>query len=133
MLHRMVGIKLKIYFRVSWFSVYPHYDISIISCGNRVQKVKTVVFLKFDGETYIRFDAIELVMKFLYMLSVKACVAVIHVSKPPTWRGWSGGNSCFLKIFHYKVCNSCANGRTHGATQDLFVIMAFVGEITLTE
>jgi len=72
------------------------------SSGESVQEEKTV-FFNLNSKLYMRIERVEGGMKFVYVLFLKANVAVIYLSKPPARRVWKGRDREFLNKFHNKI------------------------------
>ena len=80
------------------------------------------------GELYVRVNGIQMVMEFLHLILLKARMAVVHVSVPPSWGMSSCGDCSFVYVLHHQVSDSGTHGRSHGAAESLLVMFLFVRE-----
>ena len=70
------------------------------------------------GELCVRVNGIQMIVKLLQLILLKARMAVVHVSVPPSWGMSSCGDCCFFYVLHHQVSDSGTHGRSHG-TADL--------------
>ena len=80
------------------------------------------------GELYVRVNGIQMIVKLLQLLLLKARRAVVHVSVPLSWGMSSCGDCSFFYVLHHRVSDSGTHGRSHGTAERLLVMFLFVGE-----
>ena len=81
-----------------------------------------IIFLNLLGELYVRVNGIQMIMKLLHVIFLKARMAVVHVSVPPSWRMSSCGDCSFFYVFHRQVSDSGTHERSHGTAERLLFI-----------
>ena len=80
------------------------------------------------GELYVRVNRIQMIVKLLHVILLKARMAVVHLSVPPSWGMTSCGDCSFFYVLHHQVSGSGTHGRSHGTAERLLVMFLFVGE-----